>query len=66
MKTKTALAELIEWIEEYTKKNKQTEPIWQKAKSLLPKEKLNLISAYKDGLHGTLMSDQYFNKNFEQ
>lgn len=38
MKQKTALQELIEWIEQYTPKNKNTDAIWHKAKSLLPTE----------------------------
>ena len=41
---KTALEELIEYIENFTPKNKTTDGIWSKAKSLLEKEKQQLIS----------------------
>lgn len=36
---KTKLEELVEWIEEFTAKNKFTEPIWHKANKLIFEEK---------------------------
>jgi hypothetical protein len=42
---KTAMEELIEYIEEWTAKNKTTDGIWSKAKSLLSKEKQQIIDA---------------------
>jgi len=46
---KTALEELIEYIEEFQPKNKCTEGIWQKAKSLLDTEKQQIIEAATHG-----------------
>ena len=39
------MEELIEYIEEWTAKNKTTDGIWSKAKSLLSKEKQQIIDA---------------------
>jgi len=42
---KTAIEELIDYIEEWQPKNKFTDPIWHKAKSLLETEKQQIIDA---------------------
>jgi len=44
---KTAIEILIEYIEEWQPKNKFTDPIWHKAKSLLETEKQQIIDAYE-------------------
>lgn len=46
---KTSLQELIEYIEEWQPKNKFTDPIWHKAKSLLETEKHQIIDAATHG-----------------
>ena len=53
---KTAMEELIEYIEEWTAKNKTTDGIWSKAKSLLSKEKQQIIDARNDGYESTYNS----------
>jgi hypothetical protein len=66
---KTALQELIEYIEEWQPKNKFTEPIWHKAKSLLEKEKQQIIEAYIAGYSNwdsELEEEKYYNDTFEQ
>lgn len=62
------MEELIEYIEEWTPKNKTTDGIWSKAKNLLVKEKQQLISfgysqiQYIDAEIGDLI----YNKNPEE
>jgi hypothetical protein len=70
---KTAMEELIEYIEEWTAKNKTTDGIWSKAKSLLSKEKQQIIDAWENGYqHGACVNEdkdkfhgvQYYNETF--
>ena len=67
---KTAMEELIEYIEEWTAKNKTTDGIWSKAKSLLSKEKQQIIDAYQQGgfndayFRNPLSKEQYYNKTY--
>ena len=70
---KTAMEELIEYIEEWTPKNKTTDGIWSKAKSLLAKEKEQIINARIDGVSKSLAipktfaekkSEEYFYQTF--
>jgi len=66
MKQKTALQELISWIEDNTEKNKQTEPIWNKANELLPLEKEQIMEAML--AHEPLVgfnAEHYYNETYE-
>jgi hypothetical protein len=70
----TALEELIDYIEEFTTKNKTTDGIWAKAKSLLPKEKQQIIGARvsapllntgnKDRYE--IEAEQYYNETYKK
>jgi hypothetical protein len=70
----TAMEELIEYIEEWTAKNKTTDGIWSKAKSLLSKEKQQIVDAYNIGFIYPIKFDfknnksqdaeQYYNETF--
>jgi ribosome-interacting GTPase 1 len=57
---KTAMEELIEYIEEWTPKNKTTDGIWSKAKNLLAKEKEQIINARIDGVSKSLAIPKTF------
>jgi ribosome-interacting GTPase 1 len=57
---KTAMEELIDYIEEWTPKNKTTDGIWSKAKNLLAKEKEQIINARIDGVSKSLAIPKSF------
>ena len=57
---KTAMEELIDYIEEFTPKNKTTDGIWSKAKNLLSKEKEQIINARIDGVAKSLSIPKTF------
>ncbi len=72
---KTAIEELIEYIEEWTPKNKITDGIWSKAKSLLELEKQQIIDAWENSYrHGACVNEdkdkyhgsQYYNETFNK
>ena len=72
---KTAMEELIEYIEEFTPKNKTTSGIWSKAKSLIELEKEQIKKTFNDGssweLYGSDITheeraDKYFNEMFNK
>lgn len=70
------MQELIEYIEDFTPKNKTTSGIWSKANSLIEKEKEQIIQANEKGLssmgfktadfkYGTKYYDNNFGDNHE-
>ncbi len=68
---KTAIQELIEYIEEFQPKNKQTTGIWSKAKSLLETEKQQIIDAHCAGqaiedTAGVTDALEYISETFNQ
>lgn len=61
----TPLEELIEYIEEFTVKNKITTGIWSKAKSLIDKEKQVIERAYQDGFTDNFSNEElYYEQTF--
>ena len=46
---KTAMQELIEYIEDFTPKNKTTSGIWSKANALIEKEKEQINKSFLEG-----------------
>jgi len=67
---KTALEELIEYIEEWQPRNKNTVEIWSKAKQLLFTERQQITNAYETDLashtefrNGSEYYNDIFNKN---
>ena len=68
MENKTPMQELIVYIELNQPKNKVTDGIWAKAKSLLPKEKQVIMDAHEDGAdwQGTIEAEDYYNQNFRK
>jgi hypothetical protein len=67
---KTAVEQIIDYIEEFTPKNKITDGIWSKAKSLIEVEKQQIIEAYACGVlnecSGTnVRSDEYYNQTYK-
>jgi hypothetical protein len=70
---KTPMQELIEYIEEWTPKNKVTDGIWHKAKSLLEKEETLIMISWIDGKENKYFGDNvfddaqdYYNQKFKQ
>ncbi len=53
----TALQELIKYIEDFTPKNKTTDGIWSKAKSLIDKEKKDLEYFFNNNDYNTDFTD---------
>jgi hypothetical protein len=64
MENKTPMQELIEYIEEFTPKNKVTDGIWSKAKSLLEKEEKLILNTFIDGEVncGRQLAKDYYNE----
>jgi hypothetical protein len=70
---KTAMQEVIEWVEERFSNPHQTE-VFKKANELLEKEKEDLMKAFSDGQetpinHPTLphySREEYYNDNYNQ
>lgn len=64
---KTAIEELIEYIEEWTPKNKITNGIWSKAKSLLELEKQQIIDAANSEKSVDInYGEQYYKEKFNK
>jgi hypothetical protein len=70
---KTAMEQLIEYIEKFTPKNKTTDGIWSKAKSLIEIEKQQIIDAHGNkkkhardtgNYQYTYTGEMYFNDNY--
>lgn len=64
----TPMQELIDYIEEFTPKNRMTTGIWAKAKSLLPKEKQVIEDAVDYGLihsDSNKTAQDYYNNKFK-
>jgi len=62
---KTTLQKLIDYIEEFQPKNKTTDGIWNKAKSLIEEEKEHIKQSYKDGVvQKAEGANQYYNSKF--
>lgn len=71
---KSPMQELIEYIEEFTPKNKTTDGIWSKAKSLIKQEKELIIESFNQGMNNSVEyflpnnkiseSEQYYNETF--
>ena len=63
------MQELIDYIEQKQPKNKTTDGIWSKAKSLLEKEKEQIIDAQNDGHnyydYDGICGEQYYNETFK-
>jgi hypothetical protein len=68
MENKTPMQELIEYIEEFTPKNKVTDGIWSKAKSLLEKEEKLILNTFIDGEVncGRQLAKDYYNEKFNK
>lgn len=67
MENKTPMQELIEYIELNQPKNKITDGIWSKAKSLLEKEKELILNTFIDGEVncGRQLAKDYYNEKFK-
>jgi hypothetical protein len=66
MENKTPMQELIEHIELNQPKNKITDGIWSKAKSLLEKEEKLFVNTFIDGEVncGRQLAQDYYNEKF--
>jgi len=65
----TPMMELIEYIEEFTPKNKTTDGIWAKAKSLLATEKKIIEDVFEDGqlyYKSNVRGKTYYNIKFNE
>ena len=62
------MQELIDCIEQNQPKNKTTNGIWSKAKSLLEKEKEQIMDAYYDGRQNGFQerAEQYYNETYKK
>ena len=67
---KTAMEQLVQYIEEFTPKNKTTDGIWSKAKSLIEQERQQIINAFNDGYRSGHFKDhrlgsKYYEEYYE-